>query len=71
MNTPIEVGTTVRTRFLRGHVTEVINGTEKKWQATEYYRVKVVRPVWAGSDTQIIRLDEVIESGMEIKEFGK
>lgn len=63
----IRQGTVLRTNFLTGRVMSIIDGRLKKfWEPTLYFNVKVLRPYWAIGTHQIIRLDEIKETGMKI-----
>lgn len=49
----------IRTLFLSGIVTEIIDGLDRGWEDTLYFRVKVLIP--KGCRSNIVRLDEVRE----------
>lgn len=55
-------GSLVKTNFLVGTVVETIDGKRKSgWRPTNYYVVKVVRPLQARGLKHIIRHDEINE----------
>lgn len=51
----------VKTHFLTGFITEVIDGSKRGWRDTAYYRVKVYHPLVARGTSHIIRLDEITD----------
>ena len=55
----INRGDLVRTDFLKGKVSEVIDGRSRGWDKCPYFKVVVTYPACAAGTVQIVKLSEI------------